>query len=150
MVLDPDNQIDEVHEAWTAQTPEGNNNGYYPFGISYGSKTSEELIAKDFQLRYKARSAKNTTTQTAAALRAADDDNEYDDWSEWEDVDDDTDFSEMVENETEFAVSAEYAGSDVRHEVWAEVLMDFTDENGEEYTSSFGSECSLCLRRATG
>ncbi|MBQ9433211.1 MAG: hypothetical protein IJU26_03240, partial [Synergistaceae bacterium] len=65
---------------------------------------------------------------------------EYDDWSEWEDVDDDTDFSEMVENETEFVVSAEYAGEDMRHEVWAEVLMDFTDADGEEYTSSFGGE----------
>ena len=141
VVLDPDNQIDEVHEAWTTQTPEGNNNGYYPFGISYGSKTSEELIAKDFQLRYKARGAKNTGT-ASAALRAADDDDddEYDDWSEWENVDDDTDFSEMVENETEFVVSAEYAGSDVRHEVWAEVLMDFTDDDGQEYASSFGGE----------
>ena len=139
VVLDPDKQIDEVHEAWTTQTPEGNNNGYYPFGISYGSRTSEELIAKDFQLRYKARSAKNTST-ASAALRAADDDDEYDDWSEWENVNDDTDFSEMVENDTEFVVSAEYAGEDVRHEVWAEVLMDFTDENGEEYSSSFGGE----------
>ncbi|MBQ7215710.1 MAG: hypothetical protein IJS39_06970 [Synergistaceae bacterium] len=138
VVLDPDNQIDEVHEAWTTQTPESNNNGYYPFGISYGSKTSEELIAKDFQLRYKARSAKKTGT-ASAALRAAND-NEYDDWSGWENVNDDTDFPEMVENETEFVVSAEYAGEEVRHEVWAEVLMDFTDDDGEEYTSSFGGE----------
>ena len=33
VVLDPDNAIPEVHETWTKDTRDGNNNGYCPFAV---------------------------------------------------------------------------------------------------------------------
>ena len=91
VVIDPDNKIDEVHEAWTAQTPEGNNNGYFPFGISYGSTDSTQLIAKDFDIKYKARGAKNGGKSILSSASEVD---EYDDWSDWNEWSEDTDFSD--------------------------------------------------------
>ena len=138
VVIDPDNKIDEVHEAWTAKTPDGNNTGYFPFGISHGSDTSAQMIARDFVMKYKARSAKKTT-KAASFFASAETDDEYDDWSEWGDWDDKTDFSEMVDGDTEFAVSLTYSSDDVRHDVWADIVMDFTDDEGD-YEVSFESE----------
>lgn len=77
-------------------------------------------------MKYKARSAKKPT-KAASFSASAESDDEYDDWSEWGDWDDKTDFSEMVDGDTEFAVSLTYNGDDIRHEVWADIVMDFTD-----------------------
>ena len=137
-MIDPDNKIDEVHEAWTTKTPEGNNTGYFPFGISHGTDTSAQMIAKDFVMKYKARSVKKTA-QAASFFASAESDDEYDDWTTWKDWNDKTDFSEMIDGDSEFAVSLLYNSDDVRSDIWADIVMDFTDDDGD-YEVVFESE----------
>ena len=137
-VIDPDNKIDEVHEAWTTKTPEGNNTGYFPFGISHGTDTSAQMIAKDFVMKYKARSVKKTA-QAASFFASTESDDEYDDWTTWKDWNDKTDFSEMIDGDSEFAVSLLYNSDDIRNDVWADIVMDFTDDDGD-YEVVFESE----------
>lgn len=144
IVIDPNNLIDEIHEAWTPQTPEGNNTGYFPFGISYGEpeKVITKMSSRDFGVKYSTRSAKNTR---ASSFMAADDSDTDTKWTEWSDLKDDTDFAEMVDGETEFVVQISYSDIDVLNEVWCEILMDSKDENGEEYTYFFAGEMSPVL-----
>lgn len=61
VILDPDNAIPEVHETWTKDTRDGNNNGYRPFAVVNTSEEtgaaslaaeSESVSAGDFTLRF--------------------------------------------------------------------------------------------------
>ena len=57
VILDPDNLISEIHESWTHDTRDGNNNGYYPFSVikTPDVNTSafvSDVTSGDFTLRF--------------------------------------------------------------------------------------------------
>ena len=132
-VIDPEKKIDEVHEAWSKETPEGNNTGYFPFGISYGGEAiTTKMSREDFDVKYKTRSGKDDKVKTAFLAARAEDE----DWTDWSDWTEDTNFSEMVSGDTEFAITISYKDVDVLNEAWFEVLIDQKDSNGAEYTLS--------------
>ena len=137
VVIDPENKIPEVHEAWSKETPEGNNTGYFPFGISYGGEAiSTKMAQKDFGVKYKTRSGKDARAR-AVSLAEGEEDQVWTDWSNWTES---TDFSAMVSGDTEFVVDIDYKDVDILNEAWVEVLIDQKDSNGAEYTLSLAAE----------
>ncbi|MBQ9527343.1 MAG: VCBS repeat-containing protein, partial [Fretibacterium sp.] len=133
VVIDPENKIKEVHEAWSKTVPGGNNTGYFPFGVHYGQEYAKTKISeKDFGIKFKSSDGKELKSKLPKAASAAADDDWWsgDTYTDWES---DTDLTDFVSGDTEFVFNITYQDEDLLDEAWVDVLLDMK-EDGEEYT----------------
>ena len=145
VVIDPENKIQEVHEAWSKTVPGGNNTGYFPFGVHYGEEQSKTKIASaDFGIKFKSSdgkelNGKSSKSSKSALASANDDSNDWwadDTYTDWES---ETDLTDFVSDDTEFVLTLTYQDEDLLDEEWIEILLDMKDDDGE-YTLCVLSE----------
>lgn len=122
VILDPDNLIDEVHEAWTKETRDGNNNGYRPFSIVntlnndvsasfVRTAEADEVTSKDFELRFVDVNNESHGEMTASELRT---------------------YVLRQENDVEVRGYANYKGSEVLKNVNVEILCTTLDDTNHK------------------
>ncbi|MBR2207274.1 MAG: hypothetical protein IJ859_00530 [Synergistaceae bacterium] len=138
--IDPDNKVNEVHEAWSVDLPGGNNTGYVMIPVrtlkevenAMSGGNSKKLNASNFKTR------RRLWKSNAKAASLADD--EDGEWAYYDDSRALYDYITAQSDDVEIEFLLDYAGDSALGDVSIELLQTLKDDDGEEITYAYDSD----------
>ena len=149
--IDPDNQVKEVHEAWDAKVPGGNNTGVFIFpimdanGNSSSYNAGARVNASDVKTGIKAGKAASKASITAA------DDNNYRplDWQDFNSGRELYNYIMSQDEPVEILVNVDYISKTEPGLTLFEVVQEF-EENGEKWDEVYDEDTYYVIPDANG
>ncbi len=138
--IDPDNKVNEVHEAWSVDVPGGNNTGYAMIPVrtlkevenTMSGGSGKKLNASNFKTRRR--------LWKSSAKSASLTDNEDGEWAYYDDSRALYDYIIAQSDDVEVEFLLDYAGDSALGDVSIELLQTLKDDDGEEFTYSYDSD----------
>ena len=157
--IDPDNQVKEVHEAWDAKVPGGNNTGVFIFpimdanGNSSSYNAGARVNASDVKTGIKAGKASSSQAGKAAAADDSDGDN-FSEYTplEWQDFTSGRELYDYIMSQdepVEIRVNVDYLSKTEPGLTLFEVVQEF-EENGEKWDEVYDEDTYYVIPDANG